>query len=93
MADVWIGAGQSLDLSILANRRRFISFDKKPVDLGQQGKTPTGMRPTIFFSGDADRFPDNRGTGGDFTLVGTLSNATTSPSADQGAWTLAARQR
>jgi hypothetical protein len=93
MADVWLGAGQSLDLSIVANRRKFITFDRKPVDLGRQGKTPTGMRPTIFFSGDVDQFPDNRGTGGAFTLVGSLSDATSSPSTDQGAWTLVARQR
>lgn len=92
MADVWLGAGQSLDLSIVANRRKFITFDKKPVELGRQGKTPTGIRPTIFFSGDVEQFPDNRGTGGPFTLVGSLSNATSSPSTDQ-AWTLAARQR
>ena len=81
MADFWLGVGQSLDLSIVANRRKFISFDKKPVELGQQGKMPTGTRPTIFFSGDVEQFPDNRGTGGPFTMLGSLSNATTSPSA------------
>lgn len=74
MAEVWIGSGQSLDLSIVANRRRFITFDKRPVHLGNQGRGPTRRRPTIYFSGDAQAFPINRGTGGAFELVGSLSN-------------------
>lgn len=73
MADVWIGYGQSLDLSIAANRRKFRSADGRPVSLGRQGRAPTGKRPTIFFSGGADEFASNRGTGGSFSLVGSLS--------------------
>lgn len=75
MADVWIGAGQALDLSITANRRKFITADKKPVSLGPQGKAPNGIRPTIYFTGDVAEFQVNRGTGGPFQLIGTLSNA------------------
>ena len=36
--------------------------------------------PMILFSGDADTFGDNQGTGGAFTLTGSLTNASTSPS-------------
>jgi hypothetical protein len=36
--------------------------------------------PMILFSGDATGFPVNQGTGGAFTLTGSLTNASTSPS-------------
>lgn len=80
MADVWIAPGVSLDLSVDANRRKFISAAGKPVDLGANGELPTGSPPTIFFSGDKDAFPVNKGTGGAFTLVGALTDADSRPS-------------
>jgi hypothetical protein len=52
----------------------------KPVNLGTNGQTPTGTIPAMFFSGDASGFPTNQGTGGAFTLTGSLTNASTSPS-------------
>ncbi len=36
--------------------------------------------PAVLFSGDATTFGTNQGTGGAFTLTGSLTNATTSPS-------------
>ena len=36
--------------------------------------------PMIMFSGDASTFGGNQGTGGAFTLTGSLTNASTSPS-------------
>ncbi len=36
--------------------------------------------PAILFSGDATTFPTNQGTGGSFTLTGSLTNASSSPS-------------
>lgn len=80
LADVWVGLGQYLDLSIDANRRKFIDAGGKPVYLGANGELPTGTTPAVFFSGDAAAFPTNRGTGGAFTLTGALTNASTSPS-------------
>lgn len=82
-ADVWIAPGQSLlvDGDIpLATRRKFFDASGKPVYLGESGEIPTGVAPAIFFSGNATGFATNRGTGGAFTLVGALTNASTSPS-------------
>jgi len=67
-------------LSIEANRRKFIDAIGKPVFLGSDGSLPTGVAPAMFFSGDSTAFATNRGTGGPFTLTGSLTNASTSPS-------------
>jgi hypothetical protein len=57
-----------------ATRRLFISATKKPMD-------PSGFpSAAMLFSGDSTTFPINQGTGGDFSLTGTLTNASTSPS-------------
>ncbi len=74
MADFWISTTAPLDFTVEANRRKFISATGKPVD-------PSGFPAAAFlFSGDATTFPVNQGTGGPFTLTGTLTNAPTSPS-------------
>lgn len=82
-ADLWLAPGQSLltgsDISE-ATRRKFISATGKPVYLGGNGEVPTGVAPSVFFSGDSAAFPTNRGTGGAFTLTGSFTNASTSPS-------------
>jgi peptidoglycan hydrolase-like protein with peptidoglycan-binding domain len=84
ISDVWIAPGQSLldgggDIPE-ATRRKFIGADGKPVDLGSDCSAPTGMAPAVCFSGDASTFGTNKGTGGAFTLTGTLTDAGTSPS-------------
>ena len=84
MADLWIAPGQSLlddsgDIPT-STLRKFISADGKPVDLGSDCTNPTGIAPAVCFSGDASSFATNRGTGGAFTLTGTLTDASTSPS-------------
>lgn len=83
VADFWLATGQSLltgaDIA-QATRRKFISAAGKPVYLGADGSTPTGVAPPIFLSGNGTDFRTNRGTGGAFTLTGTLTNASTSPS-------------
>ncbi len=83
-SDCWIAPGQSLltagDIS-LVTRRKFVTAANKPVDLGAHGELPTGISPAIFFSGNKDTYGQpNLGTGGAFTLTGTLTNASTSPS-------------
>jgi len=78
-ADSYAAMGQFLDLSNSSNVEKFI-IGGKPVYLGANGELPTGTSPTVFFSGDADTFGTNLGTGGTFTLTGALTNATTSPS-------------
>ena len=60
-----------IDLSIEANRRKFITADAKPAVMGSNGQNPTGSQPLIYFNG-FNRFT-NRGTAGSFTQYGTLT--------------------
>jgi hypothetical protein len=85
MAELYFAPGQFLDFSVVANRRKFISVYGKPVDLGATGSIPTGTAPIMYHhiadGGTANtEFPVNKGTGGNFTVTGTLTNSSTSPS-------------
>lgn len=84
MADLWIAPNTFIDFSVTGNRRKFISAAGKPVNLGADGSIPTGTAPAIFQrrapADAAATFADNLGTGGDFTITGTLTNAPSSPS-------------
>ena len=55
-------------------------FNGQPVDLGSDGSTPTGTAPIAYYSvRDGDVISDwgvNRGSGPDFTVVGTPTIAT-----------------
>lgn len=69
LADVWITNPPSfVDLSVTANRRKFINRDLTPVDLGNTGTEPFGTTPNIYMSvrpgGVATDFLTNRGSGG-----------------------------
>jgi hypothetical protein len=79
LADFWF-TPTFIDLSVGANRRKFVTAGVKPVDLGANGQLPTGSSPAVFIKGPAASFDTNLGTGGNFTVTGTLTNATTSPS-------------
>ncbi len=81
IADVRIMPGVSLLVAgdiPEATRRLFIDANGKPVDPATA--TATLGAPRILFSGDATGFATNQGTGGTFTLTGSLTNASTSPS-------------
>lgn len=86
LAESYCAAGQILDLSVTANRRKFISATGKPVDLGADGSTPTGVKPTYFLHqphGDSDpaTFLLNAAGTGAFTNNGDpLTIAPSSPS-------------
>ena len=84
MAEFYFAPGQYLDFSVEANRRKFITASGKPVDLGTDGSTPTGTAPIVYHSlrpGDAATvFANNKGSGGNSTITGTLDIASSSPS-------------
>ena len=84
LAEVYFAPGQYLDFSVITNRRKFISSSLRPVYLGSDGSLPTGTAPLVYFhldDGEAvANFATNRGTGGDFTITGTLATGSTSPS-------------
>lgn len=73
-ADLWLAKTSSfVDLSISANRRKFINSDLTPVDLGADGSLPLGSVPQIFQTilpgGVPNDFLINRGLGIDFGLT------------------------
>jgi len=84
LAELYFAPGQYLDFSNVYFRRKFISASGKPVHLGTTGALPTGTAPLVYHhidDGEAvANFATNRGTGGDFTITGTLTTGSTSPS-------------
>jgi len=76
LADVWLDEDYYLDLSQAANRAYFIDSTLNPVYLGTDGSMgPTGAAPTVFLSGAVSAWQTNNGSGGGFTLHGTLTDA------------------
>jgi len=80
MADIWFDHNTFIDLSVEANRRKFINADGTPVFLGGQGQLPTGSAPDIFMSGDTASWHMNKGSGGGgFFEHGSLEEAASGP--------------
>jgi hypothetical protein len=48
----------------------------KPISLGSDGSTPTGSAPVFYLKGDGNGFNVNSGTGGNFTITGSLGTTT-----------------
>lgn len=84
LAEFYCAPGQALDISSSANRLKFRTATGVPVPLGSDGSTPTGVAPLIYqklVPGDAaSTFATNAGSGGNFTMNGSLSVASSSPS-------------
>ncbi len=59
-----------LDISVTANRRKFISAAGHPVPLGADGSLPTGTAPIIYMRERWNNCGINSGTGGDFVIHG-----------------------
>ncbi len=55
-----------------AKPKFFNSGTSKPVDLGADGSTPTGTQPLIYLRNAFGTFQTNLGSGGNFTVTGTL---------------------
>lgn len=79
MAEVWFDPTTYVDLSSSANRRKFITAGGKPAALGATGQKPTGSSPAIYLKGPASNWGTNAGSGGNFTVNGTFTDAATSP--------------
>lgn len=84
IAELYFMPNYYLDFSIENNRRLFRTSTGKPANLGVDGGNPLGVAPLVYFHlDDAEavaNFATNRGTGGNFTITGTLDTASTSPS-------------
>lgn len=79
LAEVWFDTTY-LDLSLPANRRRFINSQGRPAFLGESGERPTGSAPLVYLGGPAGTWHVNKGTGGGFTETGALAPCASSPS-------------
>jgi hypothetical protein len=79
LAEVYF-TNEFLDFTVEANRRKFISIGGKPVELGANGEDPLSATPLVYFSGPTVDWHTNKGSGGGFTEVGALTDASSSPS-------------
>lgn len=75
IAELWFQPGLYVDLSIAANRRKFITAEGRPAGLGPSGNLPTGSAPLVYLSGQYGAWHTNKGTGGGFTEHGALTPA------------------
>lgn len=73
LADLWVAPGVYIDLSVQANREKFV-IANTPFDLGADGSSPTGSAPAIFLAGATSTWQTNLGTGGGFTENGALAD-------------------
>ena len=73
IGEFYFNEAESLDLSVASNRRKFVTADLKPVDLGATGSTPTGTAPIIYLKSVYSSYPTNSGSGGNFTKGGAGS--------------------
>ncbi len=68
-SEFYLNQAEYIDLSVAANREKFISPAGRPVYLGPTCALPTGTAAIVCLpDGDAS---DNRGTGGDFVANGS----------------------
>jgi len=82
ISELWLLRGTAVDLSVQANREKFIDGSGNAVDLGSDGSTPTGEQPELYWRGNIANDLKNEGSGGDFTTsVGTLEGADAPPTA------------
>jgi hypothetical protein len=85
IADVWSASTPAfVDLSIVANRRKFIHADLTPVDPGATGTGPIGTQPPVWLTVPSGGVPadlrTNFGTGGAFSnTFSTLTLAFQAP--------------
>lgn len=68
-----------IDLSVEANRRKFITAAGRPVNLGSIGQGPTGSQPILFLTGSGTPFVTNLGSGGGMTDNGAVSACSSTP--------------
>lgn len=84
LAELSVKTGVQFDFSDTATLNKFVTTGNKPEDIGTDGSTAYGSAADIYLHLDDGEAPANfalnRGTGGDFTITGTLATCATSPS-------------
>lgn len=79
LAHLYVNSDEWLDITVEANRRKFLDEDGFPVYLGPNGTGPTTGVPVVNLTAGPAFFPTNRGYGGDFTVTGALTAPATIP--------------
>lgn len=79
LSELYFNTVDYLDFSVVANRRKFIDASGAPVSLGADGSTPTGTVPIIYLNNTYNFFDINRGSGGNFTITGALTECADPP--------------
>ncbi len=74
---LYLNLAQTLDLSVAANRARFLAGGA-PVDPGGNGQAPTGSMPAFYYDGDAPAWA-NQGSISNIALTGSLTPAALAP--------------
>jgi hypothetical protein len=69
LSEMYLNAGQYLDLSVAGNRSLF-SSNSHPISLGSDGSIPTGTQPQLYLKDPAATAGNNSGTMGNFTING-----------------------
>ncbi|MGE0252004.1 MAG: hypothetical protein AB7G80_04990 [Dongiaceae bacterium] len=74
IAEFWLDTSllSPFDMSLAAKRRTFIDPNNKPAYLGPHGNLPLGVNPKIYLNRLATQFGVNAGTGGNFSISGSL---------------------
>lgn len=81
LSEFWLQSNLYMDLSVLANRRKFILPNRRPAYLGATGNLPTGSQSEVYLKGTGTGFLTNSGSIGNFSAsTGTLTTPTTTPS-------------
>lgn len=75
LSEVWYAPGQLIDFTDSAQRAKF-SAGGHPISLGSDGSTPTGTAPAVYLHNAAATAGTNSGTGGNFTIQGTIADVT-----------------
>lgn len=80
LAEFYFAMGQYLNINLISVDRKFLTVSNKPEFLGSTGELPTGTPPLIYLKNPAASVGTNAGTGGNFTVNGSPTIASTSPS-------------
>ncbi len=78
MSDLYVNFAEYIDLSSSNNRTKFYSATAN-LSLGINGSLPTTNPPIIFLNGSSSTFQNNAGTGGNFSVAGSLTTCSDSP--------------
>jgi hypothetical protein len=72
LAEFYLSTAHAVNLS--TSLTLFRTAGGKPENLGADGSTPTGSQPIIYLKNPFGTFQNNLGSGGNFTVTGTLAD-------------------